>query len=222
MLRDDAVAVISDGIGFDTTKSALIVRRMKEAQRDLEAGKTLPKFLLQEEQALTVPIAVPGAISSGVALPSGFLRLEDQDTIRFQIAGQGKLFFVKVAASVGLALETVSATSEVVQPGQPKVVAFRKAGMIFIPGADRVYNLLWSYYKAAVVLDVNVENEWLADTRGGSDLLIGETGMRVSKFLRNASAYDLFEQMRNTARASLFGEIVAQETPAFMYLGEDL
>ena len=50
MLRSVAIQRVSDGLGFRTGLDQLIILQLQEAQRDLEKGKTLPLFLLQENQ----------------------------------------------------------------------------------------------------------------------------------------------------------------------------
>ena len=53
MTRGEAVLRLNDSVGFRLSghdKEAMFINRLQEAQRDLEAGKTLPRFLIQEDQ----------------------------------------------------------------------------------------------------------------------------------------------------------------------------
>ena len=75
MTRDEAVAVLNEGTGFRATGHALTdyyIRRLRQAQKELEKGKTLPRFLVLENQTLTLASAAHTA-----ALPTGFLRPVD-------------------------------------------------------------------------------------------------------------------------------------------------
>ena len=69
MTRDEAVARIQEGLGFRSSLSSVIIARLKEEQRDLERGKTLPPFMLLEGQTLSLTASI-----NFVALPATFLR----------------------------------------------------------------------------------------------------------------------------------------------------
>src|SRR5215475_8223844 len=81
MDRATAVVKINDAIGFRPPGHALqpkIILRLQEAQRDLESGKTLPRFLLLEDQTFTLPLG-----EHAVNLPTGFIRLDDNNLPHF-------------------------------------------------------------------------------------------------------------------------------------------
>src|SRR5688572_18012393 len=81
MLRSTAVQRINDGLGFRADGHSLeskIILRLQEAQRELEKGKTLPKFLILEDQTLTLL-----AGDHTIALPSNFIREDDENRIHY-------------------------------------------------------------------------------------------------------------------------------------------
>lgn len=199
MLRDDAVIRIQDGLGFAARQSDKIILRLLEAQRDLEKGKTLPKFLLQESQAL---VLLTG--TSTVALPSGFLRVDDDNPPHFVAPATVSPVFVAIKHNYRDALEANYDDT----PSGPKVAVIRNSVIDFIATADTTYNMTWNYYKAAALLTTNIENEWLANA---SDWLIGMAGLRMARDARDKDAVGIFQSMMTEGRAACFGEIVASE-----------
>lgn len=207
MDRDAAVQRINDGLGFRPAGNPLeskIILRLQEAQRDLESGKTLPRFLLQEDQPLTL---LSGA--STVALPENFIRESDETRIRFTPSGTDvPVFLVRRyfmdAVQALLSDETEEATF-------PRLYVIRNTVIDFITEADQTYTLSWDYYQRADVLLTNIENVWLSDLSGGAEWLIGEAGRRIALDLENAGAVTRFTEMRQMGRAACFGEIVAAE-----------
>lgn len=178
-----------------------IILRLQEAQRDLEKGKTLPKFLLLEDQTLSLV-----ANTSTVALPIGFLRVDDDAPIRYTPSTSARPVFLKKKFYVD-AKEANS--QDVVQPVAPSVYVVRNTVIDFITLANQTYTLTWNYYKAAEVLTSNIENLWLANA---SEWLIGDAGMRIARDARDEVAYALFEEMAKKGRAAIFGDLLVEET----------
>lgn len=199
MDRDTAVVRIQDGLGFATRQASIIILRLQEAQRDLEKGKTLPKFLLQEDQPLTL---VSGTHT--IALPTGFLRMDDDNPPHFTPTGESQPTFISMKRSYKEAV-VANATTE---PAAPVVGVIRNSVIDFIVNADMNYSLLWNYYKAASLLTTNIENEWLANA---PEWLIGEAGWRMAMDARDKDAVSIFEALRKSGRAAVFGEIIASE-----------
>lgn len=217
MLRDVAVQRINDAIGFRPSGNPLearIVLRLQEAQRDLERGKTLPRFLIVEDYSFTL---VAGDHS--VSLPTGFIREDDDTRIRFFPSTsevptflERKYYIDAVQANIRSATDP-DTTAE---PVAPSVYVIRKSTIDFINVADQDYVLYMNYYKAAELLTSNVENAWLvADiatpTLGAPEWLIGEAGYRMARDLRDKEAMEVFADMRQAGRAACFGEILASE-----------
>src|SRR4051812_46905599 len=178
MLRDVAVTRIQDGLGFATRQSDKIILRLQEAQRELEMGKTLPKFLLQEDSSLNL---LTNAIT--VNLPTGFLRVDDD---------YEPFYFTSEFTPVSIALYRGSDFTRVFNsiwtddtPVAPKAMVVRNTTVNFITVSDADYTIFWQYYKAAAALTTNIENEWLANA---PEWLIGEAGWRMAMDARDKDA----------------------------------
>lgn len=213
MLRSVAVARIQDGLGFAARQSDKIILRLQEAQRELEKGKTLPKFLLEEQ---TTPIILPAG-QAVVALPSGFLRLDNDNPPHYPSASTGEPVYISMKRSYREALEANFSTER----GAPKVAVILASGYInFINIADVTYTLAWNYYKAADVLTADIENKWLLNA---PDWLIGEAGWRMAMDLRDKDAVTIFDNLRKTGRAAVFADIVAgEESSGLVLMGANL
>lgn len=202
-----AVDRIKEGLGFltGTDRDAAILLRLKEAQRELEKGKSLPKFLLQEDQILSL-----AANAQTIALPTGFLRVYDDGNPRFLPANSTiPVFLKRVYFKDGvLAYQRYESGSTTANTSAPKVYAIRKSTIDFLFPADQAYTLYWSYYKAADEVALSAENAWLANI---PEWLIGDAGRRIALSMRDADAVSLFTDMRDTARAAYLSEVVAEE-----------
>lgn len=198
MTRDEAVTRLQEGLGFANRQTTLLQSRLREAQRDLEMGKTLPKFLLQEGQTLIL-----AAATSTVALPAGFLRMDDDNPPHYLVDSASPTF-VAIKRNYREALEANYSTDA----GGPKVGVILQSTIDFITTADIAYTLTWSYYKADALLTSNIENEWLAHA---SDWLIGEAGSRIARSIRDKDAMAEFDWLTQRGRAAVFGEIIASE-----------
>lgn len=210
MTRTEAIQRINDGIGFRPTGNPLeptIIKRLQEAQRDLEHGKTLPKFLVQEDQPL---VLLPDTHT--IALPTGFLRDVDETGIRFYTPGkQTPRFLKRVYYKDGIqasAFVSEHDPSEPIQRRAPQFYVIRRTNIDFITVANVTYNLVWDYYKAATVLNTDDENEWL---KYAPEWLIGEAGLRLARSLGNQQAQTEFEAVRTAGRASVFADDITNE-----------
>lgn len=212
MDRDTAVARIRDGLGFRPSgwaREASIILRLQEAQRNLQKGKTLPKFLLQQDA--TIALAGGGHTAP---YPTGFLRISDDTRLRYFAAGSEIPTFLSerlYVDAVSANQQAVDSTSLQTLPTAPSVYVFRPLNIDFVVKADRNYTLYLDYYKAGALLTTNIQNEWLADDAGG-EWLIGEAGYRMAKDIRDKDGMSIFDDMRTAGRAALFGELLASET----------
>jgi hypothetical protein len=195
MTRNEAIARILQGLGFRTGLQDVIVSRLQEAQDELESGKTLPKFLLQEDAEFTVYEG-----THEIALPVGFIR-EADDGYGERLRCNG--FTIRLVD-----LMSAFARRPPSQPGPPKYYVIRSQTLDFINFMDQDYTMQWNYYRKATPLTSDIENEWLADAVG-KWWLIGEAGMRVAADLYDAPAVAKFTTMAAKARASLLAEIIA-------------
>lgn len=214
MLRSEAVTRINDAIGFRPAGHSLeskIILRLKEAQRDLEKGKTLPRFMIREDQTLTL---APG--EHNVALPSDFIRVDDNNGLSYLSENSFMRGWLTPVHSVREAIEIVQTQQHPDQPAinmlPPRVYVIRphtsvSPGVVeFVSTADREYVLTWSYFAADAILDSDIENRWLANA---SEWLIGDAGRRIAADLRDQEALALFTEMRQMGRAAVFGDEIA-------------
>lgn len=205
MTRTEAVSRISDVLGFLGAGNAYetkIIERLRDAQRDLEKGKTLPRFLLQEDASLTL---LSG--TSTITLPAGFLRDDDSLPIHYYASGSDKPIFLGRKPFINEVMVAYLISESVGVVG-PKVYTIRKSVVDFVTTSDAEYALFWNYYKAADELSTDIENAWLAN---GADWLIGEAGLRIAQPLRDKEAMEIFTELRQKGRAAVFGDDLALE-----------
>lgn len=203
MLRSVAVKRINDGLGFRPDGHSLeakIILRLQEAQRDLERGKTLPRFLLEEDFQDTLE-----AGDHTIPLPAGFIRMSDENRPHFTPVGSSLPTFLVRKLYTDAVLSNLRETAETTAP---EIYVIRKTTIDFITTADVDYNLTFSYYKSGDVLDSDIENVWLANA---PEWLIGEAGERIALDIRDKDAVMLFGEIKKRGRAAIFGEELAAE-----------
>lgn len=188
MIRSAAVSLIKEGLAFrtDTMRDASIILRLQQAQRLMEQGKILPRFLLQEDASLAV-----AAGTAEVSLPTGFLREKKGEELHYNDATTGEPVFLE-----NLGYDVAKQRFFNVDPGKPIAYVLRTSSLIVYPERDVAYTLTWSYYKAADLLTTDIENAWLANA---PDLLIGKAGMLIARALRDAEAAALFMEIYTEA-----------------------
>lgn len=213
MLRDDAVARINEGLGFRPVGHSLtdaIISRLIEAQRELEHGKTLPRFLLQEDQDLVVP-----AGTHAVALPERFLRLDDDNLPHFFLPGNNVAPIYLQKMNYSDAVKRISfgfgAQPQAFMTMRNPPFVLRKDSIDLIVPVQSTITLKWNYYKGAMTLETNVTNFWLSDDSGGSEWLIGEAGWRIAQSTRDKDAMAIFDDLRQRGRQSCFGDLLAED-----------
>jgi hypothetical protein len=207
--RTEAVQRINDGLGFRPDGHSLeakIILRLQEAQRDLESGKTLPRFLIREDQEL---LLAAGAHTA--ALPADFIREDDDNRLHFFTPTSDIARYLKPKRYS----DAVVANLREQGPVGPSIYVIRATTVDFITTADTNYTLIWNYYKSGALLTSNIENEWLA---GAPEWLIGEAGIRIATDARDAEAVQLFSALATKGRAACFGDIIADEDAAGPYI----
>lgn len=203
------MTIIKRGLGFRQTQDTAIVAALKEAQRELELGQTLPNFLLEFD----APVAVT-ADTNTIALPAGFIRLHDDYQLYYTNSDNANVFIPRknyteaYQAYVASGREDDSAV--IGQPSSyPKVfVPLNKTEAILIPTPTVSFTAYLTYYKAAAVLDSDIENVWLAHA---PDVLVGMAGMIVAGNLRDKDALSEFTRRAGMGKKSLMGDIVEDE-----------
>lgn len=207
MLRSVAVARIQRGLGFRADQVDNIILQLQESQRFLEKGRSLPRFLKQEDATLVV------ASGTGqVAFPTGFLREVDGELLRYYDTDDEEYVFLEKLTKD----ESLSRFVDV-DAGPPIAYAVRKAGIDFFPERDASYNLTWTYYKSAEALTSDIENAWLASA---PEVLIGHAGMAMAKDLRDMEAVSIFQAMHAEAWKNMFADdILLEEVGDPVYVG---
>lgn len=211
MTRNEARDLILEGVGFRSATSILpsggtlgdfIAKKLEKAQREYEKGKTLPNFLLLEDETLTL---LEG--EHEVDLPEDFLRLHEDERLSYLPEDSNIPYFV-VRKSWD---DAVSAYGDAEDDG-PKVFVLRKDTLYILPAADTEYTLTWSYYAKGNVLSGSADvtdNVWLLNA---PYLLVGEAGAEVAEALRDKDAVATFSRQRDTARRSVYADVYDQET----------
>lgn len=198
--RTQAVERIAVGLGFRTGLDSLIILRLQEAQRDLEKGKTLPRFLIQQDYTVTL---LAGAHT--VALPTGFIRMVDDQRPHFTPSNSDTPVFLTRKYLDDALISKIRTDDEA---RAPSIYVIRQATIDFVTTADVAYAFTLSYYKAAATLDADVENAWLANA---SEWIIGEAGGRLAMDLRDKQAIEIFQVLEKKGRAAVFGEDIVEE-----------
>jgi hypothetical protein len=204
MNRGAAIARVRAGLSFRVSAPTLnneIAEAMMKAQRDLEMGKTLPKFLLQEDQVLSGLANDPN-----IVLPPGFLKESEEDG--FWWAGDGTVsgFPRELERGDYRQLRKVWNTT---QENRPFAYAIRKGVVTVFPTPSVVHEYSWSYYKADAVLSADpVENEWLLNV---PDLIVAQAGLMVAADLHDNEALQKFQALQKQAQTSMFYKVVDDE-----------
>lgn len=213
MDRDTAVLRINRGLGFlrpNHTQTNDIIQCLQEAQRDAEKGKTLPRFLLLEDQPIVLPVG-----EHEVALPSDFLRSDDSNPLYYVAVDSHLPHYLSQYRYYREAVLAVTSHQRPDQPAMttdaPSVYVIRQSTIDFITFADMTYNLTWNYYRRDATLESNIENLWLANA---SEWLIGEAGMRMAADKRDAGAVQLFTRMMQEGRKAVYADDLAFEDAA--------
>jgi hypothetical protein len=204
VLRSAAVSRIQRGLGFRTDLSTEIISALQEAQRDLEAGKTLPKFLLNESSVIDL---TEGDVQWN--LPADFIRMEADAGIFFFTEAsttpnflEGKTYAEAIIANRNSAYDVLGVA--------PSVFVIRTDEINFINPVDADYDLYWSYYAHADVLSTDIENAWLED-KNNPEWLIGTAGLIIALDARDKDGIGIFTAMQQKGRAAQFGELLADE-----------
>lgn len=198
MLRSEAIGIIKRGLGFRQTQDAAIIAALQSAQRDLEAGKTLPNWLLVFDQPISVT-----AGTAVIAMPTGFLRLHEEYEMYF-LNDEGQP--VNLPRKNPQEAQAAYAQSEALFPAV-FVIESPTSGRL-VPTPTSNFTAYLTYYRAADVLNTETENAWL---RFVPNYLVGLAGMKVAGDLRDAGALQSFTSMAKLGGQGYMGEVVEQE-----------
>lgn len=193
MLRDDAVALIQQGLSFRTGLTSQIITMMQYVQGDiLEQRATLPWFLLEEfSEAETT------SGEERLLLPADFLGEYEE----------GTLWLYTPTADPEDQWEEIEKdfldNIKTGETGPPEAYALTNKYFRLAPTPDAVYKIKMVYYKKGQVLSSNIENEWLANA---GDLLINLTGVHMAEDLSNDKAQAKFQTRVDKAEDRFFRE----------------
>jgi len=199
MTRDEAVDEIRAGLGFRSDMQATIISRLKQSQRELEGGKSLPWFIVNEDSPIEL---IAG--QSEYTLSDHFI--QEADDLGFQNIAQnieGDIYHVKKWE-----YDKSIATFGFEATGYPRVYTIRNFTLKFFPTPDIDYSYRWSFYQKQTTLEDNVENQWLKFV---PDLLIGMAGGYVAANLRDEQAIAYFQPIRQNWEAWLIKQIAQRQ-----------
>lgn len=182
--RENAVTTIMRRLGNRTGLESWIRDELKLAQRKFEGFEPLPWFLVTSG-AMTYSAAT-------VSAPADFLK-EFDDGLQ-----EGSLFIVDADSKTqvlekddfGHLVEKV-ATGDIADSGIPKFYALVNKTFHLFPVPDKSYSGTIWYYKEDTLLDSDIENAWL---RNVPEILMGEAGGQIARFLRDEVAVSLFDK----------------------------
>ncbi|NIS77756.1 MAG: hypothetical protein GTO00_09120 [Deltaproteobacteria bacterium] len=210
MLRDNAVSLIQQGLGFRSDLSTQIITMMQYVQEDvLEERPTLPWFLLEEfSEAETT------ANEERLLLPADFLGEYEE----------GTLWLYTPTADPGDQWQDIPKdfldNIKTGETGSPEAYALTNKYFRLAPIPDAVYKIKMVYYKKGQSLATNIENEWLANA---GDLLINLTGQYMAEDVGNDKALAKFNARVVTAEDRFFRENEERKHTNMRYIigGED-
>lgn len=196
MLRDEAVSIIQEQLGFRSDLSSTIITTMQLAQDQLELSPTMPWFLLSERSFILTTVN-----DQRVPVPLKFLQEYEESALVYVKDSEteiilGKRDLDKLMLKFPAGAPPANVTSE------PQFYALRGTYFIIFPVPDAQYPIWMTYYKQAEVLDSNFENVWLSNA---PYLLIGKTGTMLPSSIKTDKMQAQFQAWEREGRLTLFG-----------------
>lgn len=188
MVRDDAIVLMQEVLGFRTGLNSTIIRHLKLAQQTLEEGPTLPWFLLSEDSYTTTV-----ADEERILVPSDMLAEEDDVVLKYVPADttEEEVDLIKDEYDV------LRKNFRGAEAGPPEYYALVGKYFRIFPTPDDTYTLRMIYYKKADLLDSNIENVWLANA---PKVLMGSAGQTVAAAIRDVVAAAEFSRWEKEGR----------------------
>lgn len=213
MLRDAAVALIKQGLGFRTDLDTEIVTQMRFQQEEiLEQGATLPWFLISTVQSLTTV-----ASTETLAIPSDFLLEVEEAALWFLDSGQseGSQWRQMPKAFLDDIKTDEEATwADLILGAEPAYALVNKL-FYFAPIPDAANTLRFIYYAQDTQLTSDITNLWLTHA---ADLLMARTGLAMAEDIENDKAALKFETRLQRADARLAAENEARTHTQIRYI----
>jgi len=178
---------------------AYILDALKETQRDLEIGKSLPKFLITEDATFT---GLAGVATAN--LPADYIRLAEEHVPVWTSSDNQSTRELKIDAYGYLRQVWFGSTLST-----PQAMAIRKSSIVLFPTPGDAWTVTYSYYAhAAILVAPSDENVWLANV---PDLLINGAGMRFAADRQDKENAAKFSTLYAANYASYLAKIVDEE-----------
>lgn len=204
MTRDEAVIEVRRILGFrGTDQNDNIVLAMRQAQRLLEMGRSLPWFLIEEDTTLTGTADV-----AYVALPTGFLREVDDEPWYFSMSGEDDVVKMKKMPWDWVQDAGRNPEDGEVEEGLAYYYALRKTRIYVRPVPTAAWTMVGSYYKAADTLDTASSNAWLTYA---PELIYGSAALSMAQDLRDEKAEKKAREVVAIASASVLADTIQRE-----------
>lgn len=203
MDRNTAMAEIKEGLNFrtDTLRDQTIIRKMKQAQKEMQGAMTAPWFALLEAVSFATV-----ADQQWVDLPSPFWKEYEDELPHFTTVDQPQPVFLAKERYDTALMATASETNR-----RPFVFVRRNSQLLLFPTPSEVLTLTWSYYTKEPDddFDTNVtDNMWLVNT---PYLIIARAGQLCALDLSNDAAAAKFGNQYTFWKEHLMGEIIEHE-----------
>ncbi len=197
MTRDEAITLMQQQLGFRGDQASNLVLYLKLAQQQLELEPGKPWFLVSENLTTST---TPSEARVGV--PSSMITEYDD----------AALFWVpSVGDNAGKELELKKDEYDILvrnyrdsSPSQPKAYALRGDYFVIFPTPDASYQLLINIFKHDVVLDSNVENQWLKEC---PLLIMGKALQLIATAVRDQVAANTSKDWERQGRLALIAQI---------------
>lgn len=200
MTRDQAVARIKRHLGFKKTLDDEIVEEMQDAQIDIELRPGKPWFLLSEQSTTQTE-----ANEDRVLVPSDFLEEHEEGSLEYVPSDPKKKPVRLVKDEWDLLKHNFRDTS----PGEPKAYALVGNYFRLLPEPNAIYTLRLIYFKKALLLTSNIENEWLKYV---PRLLMGVAGQKIAAGpIRDSVAMQIFQGWETQGTISIVNQNTARE-----------
>lgn len=194
MLRSEAVAMITQTLGFRRGIDNLVVTALQTAQISLENEPTKPWFLLNEDSTIRT---ISG--EQRIPMPVDFLQEYEEGVFRYQPDDTSEEEYLLDKEDLDDLLKKYGR----LQTGTPKAYAATGEYFRIFPIPDDDYLLSLLYYKRATKLSTDIENAWL---KYCPMLLIGAAGKLIAPALGNGPAGVVFADWEAKAKVALFAE----------------
>jgi hypothetical protein len=205
MDRDEAVAYIARRLGNRTDLDSAIANELALAQTELEHSPLLPWFLLDSELYTTLATG-----TTRVELPAGFLREYEEGALWTVNADESEWTALqKVPIDKLRQLHTLYSSQETDSETAPLYYSTDRTYFHLTPppAADVTLRIL-CYTADSTLPTGDSTNDWLTHA---PEILLAKTGMRMSQYLQNATAYQVFAGQYAEATRALEVSTVARE-----------